>query len=49
MITIYKFTYGKFGYCTYVVVLKSKDIMRDALEGFEGGVEFGGVKLTNLK
>ena len=27
----------------------SEDIMREALEDFEGGVKFGGVKITNLR
>ena len=27
----------------------AEDIMRDALEGFQGGVKIGGVKLTNLR
>ena len=27
----------------------SEDIMREALEGFEGGVKFGGVRITNLR
>ena len=27
----------------------SEDIMREALEGFNGGVKFGGTKITNLR
>ena len=27
----------------------SEDIMREALEGFNGGVNFGGTKITNLR
>ena len=29
--------------------LYSEEIMREALEGFEGGVSFGGMKITNLR
>jgi hypothetical protein len=27
----------------------SEDIMRDVLDGFDGGVKFGGIKITNLR
>ena len=27
----------------------SEDIMREALEGFDSGVKFGGTKITNLR
>ena len=30
-------------------IIYAEDIMREALEDFDGGVKFGGTKVTNLR